>query len=83
MMDGHPAPQAIRLGSEAIAGICTAVEGWAKDFGKPKRTDLLNLRLELDDQILVSGCLPAVAKGGFHMWWCTQITPGPLSKLHG
>lgn len=44
------------MGSEAIAGICTAVEGWAKEFGKPKRTDLLNLRLELDEQIVVRVC---------------------------
>ena len=47
------AAQAIKLGSEAIAGICTAVEVWAKEVGKPKRTDLLNLRLELDEQIVV------------------------------
>lgn len=44
------------MGSEAIAGICTAVEGWAKELGKPKRTDLLNLRLELDEQIVVRIC---------------------------
>ena len=47
------AMQAVRLGSEAIAGICTAVEGWAADVGAQKRTERINLHLELDERIEV------------------------------
>jgi len=53
MKNNSTVRQAIRLGSEAIAVICTQVEAWAERIGKPKRTDLLNLRLELDEQIMV------------------------------
>ncbi len=50
-------PQAVRLGSEAIAVICTAVEGWAAEIGAPKRADRVDLHLELDQHIEVS-CYP-------------------------
>ena len=43
----------MRLGSEAIAGICTAVEGWAADIGAKKRTERIDLHLELDERIEV------------------------------
>ena len=48
-----PLLQAVRLGSAAIAEICTAIEGWAASIGAPKRTARINLHLELDERIEV------------------------------
>ena len=47
----HVVAQAVRLGSQAIAVICTAVERWAAEVGAPKRQDRVALHLELDERI--------------------------------
>lgn len=45
--------QAVKVGAEAIADLCRAIDGWAKQVGKEKRTDLLPTNDELDAQIEV------------------------------
>jgi hypothetical protein len=44
----------VALGQEAVAGICKAIEAWAAQVGKPKRTTELVVPMEdLDDHIRV------------------------------
>jgi polyribonucleotide nucleotidyltransferase len=44
--------QAVRTGHDAIKAMCTAIEGWAAQVGKPKRTDDLLLPPEgLDEAV--------------------------------
>jgi len=44
--------QAVRTGHDAIRTMCEAIEGWAAELGRPKRTDDLLLPPEgLDERI--------------------------------
>lgn len=46
--------QAIRVGHEAVAQQCTAIEEWAAAVGRQKRTDFTAASRDLDSQIEVS-----------------------------
>lgn len=43
--------QAVEVGSEAIAAMCSQMEEWAAAVGQPKRSDLMLPPSGLEDQV--------------------------------